>query len=123
MEVLMAIAFFGLAGIGLARAINLSAQAATRTRVELSMLNKLQSALTEAHKTPRIEEGEFVTEPDVMGVSIKTEFIPMEEIENEDGNVLQNMWMVRCTAYWERNGEEVQAVAETLRFAPTYLPQ
>lgn len=123
MEVLMAIGFFGMAAVGLTRAIALSAEAANRTQVELSMLNKLQSALTEAHKTPQLEEEAFVSDPDVMGVSIKTEFLPIEEMENEDGQILQNMWLVRCTAFWERNGEETQMVAETFRFAPMYLAQ
>ena len=117
----MAIGFFGLAAVGLTRAITLSAKAASRTQIELSMLNKLQSALTEAHKTPQLEEEEFVTDPDAMGVSIKTEFVPLEEIENEDGQLLQNMWLVRCTAFWEKDGVEKEMVAETFRFAPMYL--
>jgi type II secretory pathway component PulJ len=124
MEVLLAMAFFGLAGVGLARAINMAARAANETRIELSMLNKLQSALTEAHKTAQLEEGSFIVGPDTLGVSIKTEFIPMEELENMDGQLLQDMWLVRCTAFWESTaGEELEMVAETFRYAPLYLPQ
>ncbi|MDG2125587.1 MAG: hypothetical protein P8J87_17930 [Verrucomicrobiales bacterium] len=119
----MAIGFFGLAAVGLSRAITLSAKAASRTQIELSMINKLQSALTEAHKTPQLEEGSFVTDPDLMGVSIETEFLPLEEMENEDGQLLQNMWLVRCSAYWEKDGVEKQMTAETFRFAPMYLAQ
>jgi hypothetical protein len=123
MEVLLAILLFGLAGLGLSRALNLTARAANQTRIELTMMNKLQSALTWAHKYPQLEEGEEITEPDEMGVSIKTEFIPIEEMENEDGQLLQDMWLIRCTAFWERHGEELSMVAETYRYAPMYLPQ
>jgi hypothetical protein len=41
-----------------------------------------------------------------------------------DGQLLQDMWLVRCTAFWESTaGEELEMVAETFRYAPLYLQQ
>jgi len=110
----MAIALFGLAAVGLSRALNMTARTASKTRAELEMLNKLQTALTEASKAARLEEGENVTEPDAIGITIKTEIIPMQ---------LQNMFHIRCTAYWEQNGKNSEIVAETYRYEPLYRPR
>jgi len=119
----MAIALFGLAAVGLSRALNMTARTASKTRAELEMLNKLQTALTEASKAARLEEGENVTEPDAIGITIKTEIIPMEELENAEGQQLQNMFHIRCTAYWEQNGKNSEIVAETYRYEPLYRPR
>ncbi len=119
----MAIALFGMAGLALTRALNLTARNANITRVELRMLNKLESALTEAHKMARMEEIDEYSEPDEMGIHVRTEILPLEEFETEDGQILQNMWLVRCTALWEGNGDALERVAETYRYEPLYQSQ
>ena len=123
-EVLVATALFGSGAVGLAIALNSAGRVAARTQIELRMINKLQSALTEAHKQPQIQEEEFTTDPDIDGVSITTEFIELDELETEEGTILNQMWLVRCTATRTRlNGEEATVAAETFRFLPLYQPR
>ena len=123
-EVLVATALFGSGAVGLAIALNSAGRTAARTQIELRMINKLQSALTEAHKQPQIEEEQFTTDPDIDGVSITTEFIELDDLETEEGTILSQMWLVRCTAF-RRNikNEEVSVVAETFRYLPLYQPR
>ncbi|CAN5248352.1 hypothetical protein BH23VER1_BH23VER1_32240 [soil metagenome] len=123
MEVLLAVALFGMAGLGLSMAINRTAKNANQTRIEYQMISRLQSALTEASKAARMEEDKIVTEPDELGIFLTTEIIPMEEIENAEGQFLQNMWLIRCTAIWERSEEILEMEAETYRYLPLYQPQ
>ncbi len=123
LEVILAIALFGLAGLGLSAAINRTAKNANYTRIEYQMISRLQSALTEASKASRLEEDEFVTEPDELGIYLRTEIVPMEEIENDEGQFLQNMWHIRCTAIWERREEVLEMEADTFRYLPLYQPQ
>lgn len=123
-EVLVATALFGSGAVGLAIALNSAGRTAARTQIELRMINKLQSALTEAHKQPQIEEEQYTSDPDIDGVSITTEFTELKELETEEGALLSQMWLVRCTAF-RRNlrNEEVSVSAETYRYLPLYQPR
>ena len=68
LEVLMAIALFGMAGLGLAKALNYSALAAVESQLDLRMMTRLQSALTLASKSRQMEEYKVVSDPDDLGV-------------------------------------------------------
>lgn len=123
MEVVVAIAFFGIAGLGLSRALNEAAKKANLVRIEAQMLNRLQSALTEASRSAQLEEGEFVLDPDALGIIITVQVVPMEEMVNSQDQVLQDMWLIRCIGQWERNEQVLEMTAETYRYLPLYQPQ
>jgi hypothetical protein len=52
---------------------------------------------------------------------IQTVVTPME-MENEEGQLLQNMFSIRVTFYWFADGQEQQQSAETWRYANLYNP-
>jgi Tfp pilus assembly protein PilV len=125
-EVLMALLIFGMAAVGLMRAITVSAQVAVVAQQELRMLLRLQSALTETSKYPNIEERYkekpvYVTDPDDYGVYTRTEITLLEDITTAiDGQPVNDMYHIRVTAYYENFGKRGESSAETVRYARLY---
>ncbi|MDA0812861.1 MAG: type II secretion system protein [Verrucomicrobia bacterium] len=122
LEVLLAIALFGVAGLGLVKALNFSAQAAVESQLDIRMMMRLQSALTLASKAQQLEEYEIVSDPDEMGVQVltKVEEMPEEFLMNEEGQELQDMWLITVKAFWNRNGDDGEMEAQTWRYGPLY---
>lgn len=122
LEVLLAIALFGVAGLGLVKALNFSAKAAVESQLDIRMMMRLQSALTLASKAQQMEEYEIVSDPDELGVQVLTrvEEMPDEFLMNEDGQELQDMWLITVKAFWDRNGNTGEMEAQTWRYAPLY---
>lgn len=122
LEVLLAIALFGIAGIGLVKALNFSAKAAVESQLDIRMMMRLQSALTLASKAQQMEEYNVVSDPDELGVQVMTivEEMPEEALMNEDGQELQDMWLITVRAFWERNGQFGEMQAQTWRYGPLY---
>ena len=122
LEVLLAIALFGMAGLGLAKALTFSAQAAVESQLDLRMMTRLQSALTLAAKSKQMEEYEIISDPDDLGVQVETIVVEMQdgELQNMDGQDLQDMWKIQVRAFWIRNGQSAELTAETWRYGPLY---
>ena len=122
LEVLLAIALFGMAGLGLAKALTFSAQAAVESQLDLRMMTRLQSALTLASKSQQMEEYSVVSDPDDLGVQVETIVEEMQdgELMNEEGQDLQDMWRITVRAFWVRNGQYAELTAETWRYGPLY---
>ncbi|MGB1937095.1 MAG: hypothetical protein ACPHVK_06355 [Akkermansiaceae bacterium] len=90
----------------------------------------LRSAMTEALSNPYLEEGaQKVKITDITGDDesflpgeIETIVEPME-LENEDGQVLQNMYRIEVVFYWRgSDGEWNEQRAETWRYGSLYRP-
>lgn len=126
MEVLCALLVFGMAAVGLMRAITVSAQSAVVAQQELRMLLRLQSKLTETSKYSRIEQlyndqPVHVDDPDELGVWTRTEITKLEDITTEiDGTILNDMYHVKVSAFYENFGQEGEMTAETVRYAKLY---
>ena len=122
LEVLLAIALFGVAGLGLVKALNFSAKAAVESQLDIRMMMRLQSALTLASKAQQMEEYEIVSDPDELGVQVMTtvEEMPEDFLLNEDGQELQDMWLITVRAFWQRNGNADEMTAQTWRYGPLY---
>ncbi|MEM7147440.1 MAG: prepilin-type N-terminal cleavage/methylation domain-containing protein [Verrucomicrobiota bacterium] len=119
MEVLMAIALFSLVAVALTKALGQVGTLAVEGRRELHVMTGLQSALLEASKVQQMEEGSYVSEPDVMGVTYETTIQELE-LYNEDQEILGDMWLVTVRALWEENGIEREEIAEVYRYGPLY---
>ncbi|MCB1096189.1 MAG: type II secretion system protein [Verrucomicrobiae bacterium] len=122
LEVLLAIALFGIAGLGLVKALNFSARAATQSQLDIRMMMRLQSALTLASKAQQMEEYETVSDPDELGVQVLTRVEEMEDdfLTNEEGQGLQDMWVITVKAFWNRDGNAGEMEAQTWRYGPLY---
>jgi len=126
MEVLCALLVFGMAAVGLMRAITVSAQSAVVAQQELRMLLRLQSTLNETSKYSRIEQlyndkPVNITDPDELGVWTRTEITKLENITTEiDGTVVNDMYHIKVSAFYENFGQEGEMTAETVRYAKLY---
>ena len=111
-----------MAGLGMATALNYSARAAVESQLALRMMTRLQSALTLASKAQQMEEYSVVDNPDDLGVQVETIVTEMQdgELLNEDGQELQDMWLITVRAFWERNGQYDELTAQTWRYGPLY---
>jgi type II secretory pathway pseudopilin PulG len=122
-EVLCAILIFGMAAVSLMKALTVSAQSAVISQQELRMLLRLQSTLNEYSKYPRIEEYEgkaFETDKDDLGVWTRAEVIKIENIENFEGQPLNDMYEIIVTAYYDDFGQLGEVKANTVRYARLY---
>ena len=123
MEVLMALAVFGLAVGSLMKSLTVSAQSAIIAQQELRMILRLQSTLNEYSKYPRIEEYEgqsFDTDEDELGVKTRTEVLKIEGAENSEGQPLENMYEIVVTASYDNFGQVGEMKANTVRYARLY---
>ena len=126
MEVLCALLVFGMAAVGLMKAITASAQSAVVAQQELRMLLRLQSTLNETSKYSKIEQlysdkPVNVTDPDDLGVWTRTEIIKLEDITTQiDGQPVNDMYRIIVTAYYDNFGQEGEMTAETVRYAKLY---
>lgn len=134
-EVLLAVSLFGLAALGLLRALTTLSLVANEALMEQRMMAVLQSTLTQYHRQPKIEETDrpIITEPDEMGVWTETVIVEMNEAnrmqletdENERGTrqPLQQMFHITVIARWNLGDQGGEAIADTYRYAPLFSQQ
>lgn len=122
LEVVLALGVFAIACTGLTVAFHRMAGTASLAQNELRITRILDSALTEQLSMPILEEG--VTQIPVEGTDIELDVIiePIEDLENQDGELLQQMFHIRITANWFENGAWQERSAETWRYNPMYQP-
>lgn len=122
LEVVLALAVFAIACTGLTMAFQRMAGAANLAQSELRITRILDSALTEQLSMPMLEEG--VTQIPVEGTDIELDVViePIEDMENQDGELLQQMFHIKVIAKWYTNGTWQERSAETWRYNPMYQP-
>jgi Tfp pilus assembly protein PilV len=125
MEVLCALLIFGMAVVGLMKALTVSAHNAVISQQELRMILRLQSRLNETSKYPKIDElyntePVKTTEPDDLGVWTRTEIIKLEDLQNSEGQPLNDMYHIIVTAYYDDFGKTGELSADTVRYAKLY---
>lgn len=126
LEVVLALGIFGMAATAFAVALARTSDAAQLAQRRLQVNRILDSALTATLSLPNMEEGiqTVVLEEEVGGeqVSIDTNIEPIEDLENEDGELLQQMFRITVSAHWLENGEMQEEIAETWRYGRMYQP-
>lgn len=123
LEVVLALGIFGIAATGFAVALQRTADLASLAQREIRVTRLLQSALTEAMSYPVLEEGTTSIAVDEMAeqqMEIETTIELMPEIENEDGQLLQEMYRIEVVARWFENGVQQEQIAETWRYSRLY---
>jgi Tfp pilus assembly protein PilV len=125
MEVLCALLIFGMAVVGLMKALTISARSASISQQELRMILRLQSRLNETSKYPKIDElyntePVKTTDPDDLGVWTRTEIIKIEDVTNSEGQPLNDMYHIVVTAFYDDFGRTGQLSADTVRYAKLY---
>jgi type II secretory pathway pseudopilin PulG len=122
LEVVLALGIFTSAAIGFALALQKAADASNLIEREMQITRVLQSSLYEALATPQLEEGKNTQSLKEREMEIDTEIEKLEKIENQDGKLLQDMWLIKVTANWLENGKNKQRSVETWRYGKLYQP-
>lgn len=123
LEVVLAMAIFSLAATGFTLALQKAADASDMSAREMQVTRILASAMDEALAVPVLEEGEEkFFELEERQVEIGTLYERMEEMENQDGQLLQDMWRITVTAYFMQDGVEMSRQAVTWRYGRLYQP-
>jgi hypothetical protein len=125
LEALLAIGVFAIAVTGFTMALSRTADLADQAQRELAVTRLLQSALAEAMSYPVLEEGTTsvaVEERAAQGMEIETTVELLPEIQNEDGQLLQEMYRIEVAARWVENGVPQEQLAETWRYSRLYQP-
>lgn len=130
MEIVIALGLFSAVAVSLVKALHMTSNTAITIQDEMRIERILRSAMTDALSNPNLEEGtETVDLTEITGDEIsfftgeiETIVEPME-LENEEGQLLQNMFRIEVIFYWRGNdGEWQQQSAETWRYANLYRP-
>lgn len=122
LEMVLALAVFGMAATGFTVALNRMAATASLAQSELRITRILDSALEETLSQPTIEEGSDTIEIGETGVELETNIERIEDLLNEEGQQLQDMFRIRIKAKWVENGRSQERSAETWRYGMMYQP-
>lgn len=121
-EMVLALAVFGIAATGFAVALHRMADAASLAQSEMRITRILDSALDETLSLPVLEEGQTNTPVGETGIELDTTIELLEELENEEGNLLREMYRIEISARWYDNGEWQERIVETWRYGRMYQP-
>ena len=122
LEVVLALGIFGAAAVAFTVAIHRMAAAADLAQNELRTTRILESALDENLSIPTLQEGTTTTPVGNTGIDIITKIELMQDLQNQDGQALQELYRVTVTARWFYNNEWQERTAETWRYARLYQP-
>ena len=122
LEQILALMVFAIVGVALVTALNEVGRLASQARKEAVLSRLLDSELRAAMSMPTLEEFEETISLEEMKVDMTTIVTPMEEMENEEGRLLQQMWLVRVEATWWQDNEWQERSAETWRYGRLYVP-
>jgi hypothetical protein len=124
LEMVLALGVFGIAATGFAVALNRMAAAANLAQKELRITRILDSTLDETLSLPVLEEGETESEigEDENIIKLLTTIELLDEMENEDGQLLQEMYRIEVKAIWSENRESQERSVETWRYGRMYQP-
>jgi hypothetical protein len=122
LEVILALAVFSAAATGFAVAMHQMAKAASMAQSELRITRILDSALDETLSLPVLEEGTVSVPVCQTDMEMATTITLLENLENQDGEVLQEMFLITVTARWYEFGEWKERSAETWRYGQMYQP-
>jgi type II secretory pathway pseudopilin PulG len=127
LEVVLALAVFGMAATGFAVALHRMGQAAEMAQREMRLTRVLESALQETLSLPVLEEGvTSVTlgSPNDVNtrIDIDTKIEILDQLENEQGQLLQEMYRITVTAHWFENNAWQERAVETWRYGRMYQP-
>jgi len=122
LEIVLALAVFGIAATGFAVALNRMAQAASLAQSELRITRILASALDETLSIPVLEEGNTNSTVGDTGIEINTTIELLKELENQDGQFLQETYLIKLEARWFENGQWQERAVDTWRYGRMYQP-
>lgn len=123
LEMVLALAVFSIAATGFVVALHRMGDLTAAAQKELRVVAILDSALEETISLPTLEEGKTTTQLEGSGVELVTTIEPIEDLQNEEGQPLQEMFRIQIVARWFDQDGWQERSAETWRYARMYQPQ
>jgi len=121
-EMILALAVFSIAATAFAVALKRMANVAALAQSELRITRILDGALNETLSIPVLEEGVTTSEVGETGIELETTIKLMDDLENEDGLLLQEMYSITVAAKWFENGAWQDRTVDTWRYGRMYQP-
>lgn len=122
LEMVLALAVFGIAATGFAVALRKMAEAATLAQNELRITRILDSALEETISLPVLEEGVTNSTVGETGIELDTTIKLLEDMESQEGQPLGELYVITIDARWYDNGSWQNRTVETWRYGRMYQP-
>jgi prepilin-type N-terminal cleavage/methylation domain-containing protein len=122
LEMILALAVFSIGATGFAVALNRMGKVAQLAQNELRINRILDSALDETLSVPVVQEGDTNTQVGDTGIELLTTIKLMDQLQNEDGQPLPEMYSITIVAKWYEDGEWNNRTAETWRYGRMYQP-
>jgi type II secretory pathway pseudopilin PulG len=123
LEMVLAMAVFGIAVTGFVVALNKMSQVASLTQSELRMTRILDSALDETLSVPNLEEGTTNSTVGKTGIELDTTIERIEDLVNQDGQPVSDLFRIKIDAKWYANGAWQSRTVETWRNTKMYRQQ
>lgn len=122
LEVVLALAVFSMAATGFVVALHRMSQTASQAQIELRTTRILESELNETLSLPVLEPGETTRTVEGEDIELLVQIEPLEDLQNQDGAELQEMFRIRITARWYENANWHERQVETWRYGRLYQP-
>lgn len=123
MEVVIALGIFAFVAVVFTVALNRAADASDSASKNVQITRILHSAMDEALALPILQEDEFSVELEEREMTVTTIYQPMqEELENKDGQFLQDMWRIKVIGTYVENGTKMERTMVTWRYGKLYQP-
>lgn len=122
LEMVLALAVFGIAATGFVVALHRMAAVATLAQSELRITRILDSALDETLSLPVLVEGVTSSTVAETGIELETTIEVLDKMENQDGQFLQEMYRIEVRARWFDNLAWQERAVETWRYGRLYQP-
>lgn len=122
LEMVLAISIFAMAATGFVMALQGMSKTAAHAQMELKLTRILESALNETLSLPVLQEGEMTDVAGEGSIDILVRVEPLEDLENEEGETLDEMFRIGIRARWYEQGEWQERTIETWRYSRLYQP-
>lgn len=122
LEMVLALTVFGMAATGFVVALQRMSAAASLAQSELRITRILDSALDETISLPVLEEGTSNSTVGETGIELDTTIELIDDLTNEEGVNLQEMYRIEILARWFDNGKWQDRRVETWRYGRMYQP-
>lgn len=123
LEVILALAVFSTAATGFIVAIRKMGMVAQLAQSEMRITRIMESSLSEAVSRPTMEEGTTSINLVEGDTEVITKIESMQDqLQNQDGQALQEMYLITVTAHWIENNEVQERTARTWRYSRMYQP-
>jgi len=129
LEIIIALGLFSAVAVSLVKALHMTSRTASLIQDEMKVDRILRSAMVDVLSRPNLEAGsETVDLTEITGDETSFENSQIEtiiepiELENEDGQLLQNMFRIEVIFHWQTDDGWQEQRAETWRYANLYKP-